>query len=89
MRAESGVVECGAGTKTERSTMTKQGRADHSNVSATKREPIAHAIDPGGAAQIGTMVAKNPTPLNDGRGFMSPEPKAVTTHHCGSQGKHT
>lgn len=68
--------------------MTKQGRADHSNVSGTKREPIAHAINPGGVAQIGNVVAKNPEPLHAGRGFMSPQPTASTTHHCGSQGKH-
>lgn len=65
----------------------KQGTGNNS-MSGQKREPIAHAIDPGGAAQLGTMVVQNPTPLNAGRGYMAPAPVSETTSNCGSQGKH-
>ena len=66
----------------------KQG-SGHSSDSGQKREPIPHAIAPGGAAQLGTAVVKNPTPLGAGRGFAAPQPVATTVHECGSQGKHT
>jgi len=66
----------------------KQGQANPNGPSGQKREPIAHAIDPGGAAQLGIMVVQNPTPLNAGRGYMAPEPVSCTTSNCGSQGKH-
>ena len=66
----------------------KQGRASVDNNVGTKREPIAHAINPGGVAQLGNHVAKNPEPLYAGRGFSSPAPKACVSHPSGSQGKH-
>jgi hypothetical protein len=53
-----------------------------------KVEPTAHAIDPGGAAQLGIAVVSNPTPLGAGRGYMAPAPVSCTTSNCGSQGKH-
>lgn len=65
----------------------KQG-SGHSTDSGRKSEPVSHAINPGGAAQLGIAVVKNPTPLEGGRGFMAPEPVATTIHHSGSQGTH-
>ncbi len=56
-------------------------------VTSMKVEPISHAINPGGAAQLGTMVLVNPTPLADGRGFSAPAPTACTIHPHGSQGE--
>ena len=66
----------------------KQGRADHSNMAGTKREPISHAVDPGGVSELGCIVAKNPQPLYAGRGFEAPAPKAETIHNRGSQGRY-
>lgn len=65
----------------------KQGSGS-SSVGDTKREPISHAVDPGGVSQIGNAVARNPSPLYAGRGFTAPAPTACTTHQSGSQGKH-
>jgi len=65
----------------------KQGRATEFDGSR-KREPIVQIINPGGAAQMGVMVVTNPTPLKDGRAFMSPEPEAECIHQGGTQGKH-
>ena len=65
----------------------KQGSGNNSD-GGRKREPIAHAINPGGVSEIGNHVARNPSPMSDGRGFMAPQPVATTTHHCGSQGLH-
>jgi len=64
----------------------KQGQGV--TVTSMKVEPIPHAINPGGAAQIGTQVFQNPTPLSDGRGFSAPRPVAETNCNCGSQGEH-
>jgi hypothetical protein len=66
----------------------KQGTGQSSD-SGRKQEPVSHAINPGGAAQLGVAVIKNPTPLDAGRGFTAPKPVAETIHHCGSQGKHS
>src|SRR5882762_10105833 len=71
-----------------RPPMRKQGRADSNSASGQKREPIPHAISPAGAAQLGTHVIKNPTPLGAGRGFSAPAPSGETNHPSGSQGKH-
>ena len=67
--------------------MTKQGTVG-TKVTSFKMEPISHAINPGGAAQLGTAVFQNPTPLDAGRGFAAPKPVSETTSDCGSQGKH-
>lgn len=64
----------------------KQGQG--TTVTSFKVEPIPHAINPGGAAQLGTMVISNPTPLADGRGFSAPRPVSETNSNCGSQGEH-
>lgn len=64
----------------------KQGQG--TTVTSFKVEPIPHAINPGGAAQLGTMVISNPTALADGRGFSSPRPVSETNSNCGSQGEH-
>lgn len=56
-------------------------------VTSMKVEPIAHAINPAGAAQQGLAVIENPTPLGDGRGFSAPRP-AATNSDCCPQGKH-
>ncbi len=66
----------------------KQG-SGHSTDSGRKSEPVPHAINPGGAAQLGVAVVKNPTPLEAGRGFTAPQPVATTIHPGGSQGKHS
>lgn len=65
-----------------------QGSGNNSG-GGRKREPIVHAINPGGVSEIGAHVARNPSPMSDGRGFMAPAPVAETIHHCGSQGKHS
>ena len=65
----------------------KQG-SGNSTSGGQMRQPVSHAISPGGAAQLGTMVIKNPTPLDAGRGFSAPAPVSCTTSNCGSQGKH-
>lgn len=65
----------------------KQGPST-SRMGDTKREPIVHAINPGGVSEIGNAVARNPSPMSAGRGFTAPAPVAVTHHECGSQGKH-
>lgn len=65
----------------------KQGSGNSSR-GDTKREPISHAINPGGVSELGNAVAKNPSPMSAGRGFTAPAPVATTTHECGSQGKH-
>ena len=64
----------------------KQGQG--TTVTSYKVEPIPHAINPGGAAQLGIAVIDNPTPLADGRGFSSPRPVSETTSNSGSQGKY-
>ena len=65
----------------------KQGQAGVT-VTSMKVEPIPHAINPGGAAQLGTSVIQNPTPLADGRGFSAPRPVSKTNSNSGSQGEH-
>lgn len=57
-------------------------------VTSMKVEPVSQAVNPGGAAQLGTMVAMNPTPLFGGRGFSAPTAVATATHEAGSQGEH-
>lgn len=67
----------------------KQGTG-HSQMSAQKHEPIVRSISPGAVSEIGIHeVRTQPNPLVDGRGFMAPPLAAHTTHHCGSQGKHS
>lgn len=65
----------------------KQG-SGNSRTGDTKREPISRAVNPGGAAQLGTAVISNPTPLYAGRGYTAPAPAKVDSHPAGSQGKH-
>ncbi len=66
----------------------RQGRADRSGAASHKREPIARAINPGGADALGQSFAGEVTPLRAGRGYMPPEPRSHTIHKAGSQGKH-
>lgn len=63
----------------------KQGQAG-SNSYEPKREPIPHKVSEGAVSQIGTQ-AQNSIDLYKGRGYEAPKAN-VTTHHCGSQGKH-
>ena len=63
----------------------KQGSATVT-VHSPKVEPTVHIINPGGVAQIGAMVARNPTPVVDGRAHVSPAPVSHTTNPSGSQG---
>lgn len=64
-----------------------QGRADHSNVASTKREPISHAVDESAVAQTGLVYDKPGPALYEGRGYKAPM-NSVTTSNCGSQGRH-
>lgn len=64
----------------------RQGSGNNSD-GGRKREPIVHAINPGGVSEIGLAVAKNPEPMHLARGFTAPAPVACTTHPAGSQGK--
>ncbi len=63
-----------------------------------KREPIAHAINPAGVSQIGSVLGNHATDhgkilhgasisMNAGRGFEAPKDAGRTVHHNGSQGK--
>lgn len=65
----------------------KQGSGNNT-ASGQKTEPIPHAINPGGAAQLGTIVIQNPTPLDGGRGYSAPKNKSESSSNCGSQGKY-
>lgn len=64
-----------------------QGRANSSKVGSTKVEPTSQKVNPGGVSEIGAHVAKNPTPVFEGRGVKAPS-GSMSIHHCGSQGKH-
>jgi len=67
---------------------------------APKAEPKPHAINPGGAAQLGSqaLAPKYATPLQAGRGYSPPVGPSSNmgigpganrqVHHCGSQGQH-
>lgn len=66
----------------------KQGRAQSSQVGDTKREPIAHAVNPAAVSEIGIHQARsNSLPLYEGRGIEAPM-QGTTNHPTGSQGKH-
>lgn len=63
----------------------KQGRASHSNVSATKREPISHRVDPGAVDKMGnTGKSVTSRQLYVGKGVQAPK-HSVTIHPRGSQ----
>lgn len=77
----------------------KQGSASRSGPGAQKREPISHAMSPGGVGQIGlaqggmrhdeNITGQNSAvSMNAGRGASNPQPAACTVHKAGSQGKH-
>jgi hypothetical protein len=67
---------------------------------APKVEPKPHAINPGGAGQLGSaaLAPKYATPLEAGRGYSTPVGPSSNmgqgpganrqVHHCGSQGQH-
>lgn len=59
-------------------------------MSAPKREPTVHAVDPGGASQIGLAQATRmaTVPLYEGHGYQAPVGGGTTIHEGGSQGKH-
>ena len=66
----------------------KQGRADHSNVASTKREPVSHAVSPAAVSELGIIQVRTVSqPLYTGRGFEAPAIQS-STHASGSQGKH-
>lgn len=66
----------------------KQGRADHSGMGSTKREPIPHAVNPAAVSEIGIhQVRGTSLPLYEGRGLEAPM-AGTTIHETGSQGKH-
>lgn len=78
--------------------MMKQGQASSSGPGSRKREPVAHAVSPGGVSQIGESLGNHVTdsakilhgavePLYKGRGYEAPMTKS-TIHHGGSQGRH-
>lgn len=64
----------------------KQGRASISNVSATKQEPISHAVDVCAVADIGEAGYSHKN-IYEGRGLQAPM-VGETSHAKGSQGKH-
>ena len=67
--------------------MSKQGRADHSNVASTKQEPIVHDVDVCAVADIGLETGYGAKQLYSGRGYQAPM-VGQTNHAKGSQGKH-
>ena len=53
-----------------------------------KREPHAKAVNVKHVADIGQrQLLTKPRPMYEGRGLEAPK-ATMTTHHCGSQGKH-
>jgi len=65
----------------------KQGRATHDGTGSTKREPIAHAVNPAAVSEIGIhQVRATSLPLYEGRGLEAPM-AGTTTYESGSQGK--
>jgi hypothetical protein len=68
--------------------MKQQGRADHSGMGSTKREPIPHAVSVPAVSEIGIhQVRGTSLPLYEGRGLEAPM-AGSTTYESGSQGKH-
>jgi len=66
----------------------KQGRADHSGVASTKREPIPHKVNVAAVAEEGIhQVRATSVPLYEGRGLEAPM-AGTTQYRTGSQGKH-
>lgn len=68
------------------------------SMSAQKREPIAHAMNPAGVSQIGQAMGNHATgvgkilhgssvSMDRGRGFEAPMDAGRVVHHNGSQGK--
>jgi hypothetical protein len=65
-----------------------QGKATKSGMASTKREPIAHAVNPAAVSEIGIhQVRGTSLPLYEGRGLEAPM-AGSTTYESGSQGKH-
>lgn len=73
----------------------KQGTSN-SRPGDRKVEPSSRAVNPGGVSQIGTAIGNHSDKgtsgyrgetLYEGRGYEAPM-AGVTTHGCGSQGKH-
>lgn len=65
----------------------KQGTAN-SKTGNQKSEPIAHAVSPGAASEIGVQQIRTTSlPLYEGRGLEAPT-QSITSHRTGSQGKH-
>lgn len=75
----------------------KQG-SGHNSMGGRKREPISHAVNPAGVAQLGSAMGNHATdstkvlrnvsaPMYEGRGYEAPK-GGMTVHHGGSQGKH-
>lgn len=58
------------------------------HISEKKQEPVAKAVTPAGAGQIGVMTgtARSVAPLYAGRGYEAPK-AGTTIHPRGSQGK--
>lgn len=66
----------------------KQGTGN-SQAGSQKREPISRAVDPGYAAQLGTMTgtAKSVEKMYEGRGYEALM-AGSDSHKSGSQGKY-
>lgn len=65
-----------------------QGKATTSGMASTKREPIAHAVNPAAVSEIGIhQVRGTSLPLYEGRGLEAPM-VGSTCYEAGSQGKH-
>lgn len=68
------------------------------SMSGRKREPVAHAMNPAGVAQIGSAMGNHATDvgktlhgastsMDAGRGFEAPKDSGRTVHPGGSQGR--
>lgn len=68
----------------------KQGKATTSGMGSTKREPISHAVSPGGVSQLGEMVGTRRAveQIYVGYGYKAPMGSGTTVHRSGTQGKH-
>lgn len=66
----------------------KQGQASSSGPGSTKREPIAHAVNPAAVADMGIQQVRSTSlPLYEGRGLEAPM-QGSTNHKSGSQGRY-
>lgn len=72
----------------------KQGRASKDGAAGQKREPMARAVNPAAAGEIGMAMGNLPghrysaPQLFQGNGYQAPKNKSMATTKGGSQGKY-